>query len=95
MIPNAQEEEGDKNDNGDGPEVDQLSAKHCRITVCQHNEVIALNVTKSQDNICESHESVSDVAIHRNSLTTATEEIKSSRLSHISSRRATSSGASP
>jgi hypothetical protein len=52
MVPHAQEEEREHNDDSDGPEVDQLGAKHCRITVCQHNEVIALNVTESQDNIC-------------------------------------------
>lgn len=59
VISDTQEEEGNHHHDGDGPEVDQLGAQHGCIAVCQHDEVVALDVTERQDNVC-SHQKTSN-----------------------------------
>lgn len=49
VVPDLEEEEGDDYNDGNGPEVDELGAKNCSVAVCQHNEVVSLDIEESQD----------------------------------------------
>lgn len=54
MVPHAEEDERERHDHHDRPEVDQLSREDGRVAVGQHGEVIALDVKESQDYIWDS-----------------------------------------
>lgn len=51
VIAHAQEEEREHDDHHDRPEVDELDAEHGGVRVCQHHEVVALDVAEGQDDV--------------------------------------------
>lgn len=51
VVSYAEEEERHDDHHHDGPEVDQLGAEHGRVSVCQHDEVVAFDVAEGKDDV--------------------------------------------
>lgn len=49
LVAYMEEEEGDDHDDDNSPEVDQLGAQNCRVSVCKDDEIIAFYIKKSHD----------------------------------------------
>lgn len=51
MVAHAQQGEGDEDDHDDGPEVDELGAEDGGVAVCEHDEVVPLDVAEGEDEV--------------------------------------------
>jgi hypothetical protein len=53
VIPNAEEKEGYHDHNRNGPEVNQLRTENGGVFVRQYHKVVAFDVAKGQDDVCD------------------------------------------
>lgn len=51
VVADMEQDEGDGHHHDNGPEVDQLGAHDIGVAVCEHNEVVAFDVEKGENDI--------------------------------------------
>lgn len=53
MVANLEEKERNGDNNDDSPETDELRGKDRGVAICQDGEIVALNITEGQDDVCQ------------------------------------------
>ena len=53
VVADVEEEEGDGDDEDDGPEVDELGGEDGGVAIGENGEVVAFDVEEGEDEVCD------------------------------------------